>query len=170
MMRGGPYRTAASTPAPHEKRERFQRRAFAALTLAIGLIVGPFVAFVLEACSPAQRAAVESVVEKRAVPALKAACVLVRAFSSDGQPNEVCATIDELAPLVGEIIAGREMQTSAEVPSEIAPAVVLPPPKRHHPLRRCASWVPVVRLSDDGGRGDASDSGDGGKEGGDRGR
>ncbi len=137
-------------------------------------IVVPFVASfaVVVACTPAQRASVEAAVEKRAVPALKAACVLVRAFSSEGEPREVCATIDELAPLVGEILAGREMQTTAEQSSALETAIVLPPPKRHHPLRRCQKWVPIVRSdggTDAGGSGRSAVDG-GAEEGGDGGR
>ncbi len=74
-------------------------------------------------------------------PATRDACVLLRALGVDGRLSEVCATAEELAPFVAELVSSRE----ASPASSSAPLVAfaLPVPPRRVPRRRCAVWVAV---------------------------
>lgn len=120
------------------------RRTF--VHLALAFVCGGAVAQI--ACSPAQRETVREVTP----PATRALCVLLRAFSSSGTVDEVCATAEELAPFVPEILAARaERKDGRPVASTIAASVafVMPEPPRPVPRRRCVAWVD---LSDAGAR------------------
>jgi hypothetical protein len=89
--------------------------------LGLGIVV-------VESCTPAQR---------HAVPAAeRAICVVLRA-SGDPDAEAVCATADELAPFVAELLAAREGGAVA------APIVAfsLPAPRRAPARRRCVSWL-----------------------------
>lgn len=86
------------------------------------------------ACTPSQRALVPV--------AEKGACVLLRAFTESEAVDEVCATADDLAPFVPEILGAHASETR----TTSAPLVALkmpPPTKRvRAPARRhCAVWV-----------------------------
>jgi hypothetical protein len=118
-----------------------RRLAAPALVLAIALAI--------VACTPPH---VETL-QRRVVPAVKAACVLIRAFTGDGEQREACATVDELAPLLAEILGARE-EGAARVPrAEDTEAVaVLPTPARAVPLRRCKRWERVQSSKDGGTR------------------
>lgn len=89
---------------------------------------------------------------KAVEPAVRAGCVLLRAFMSDGELEEICATAEELAPLLFELLSERaERGPSASSSSrpDVGPsvpllAVALDAPKKRVPKRRCAQWVPVT--------------------------
>jgi hypothetical protein len=113
-----------------------KREALAAALVVVLLAV----AF---ACSPAQRAAIPA--EERA------ACVLLRAALPD--TATVCATADELAPFVAELLAAQ----AAAPASTGALAFSLPPPRgsRAPARRHCAAWTAVdggAEAGPDGGR------------------
>lgn len=87
-------------------------------------------------------------------PAVRASCILIRAFVSSGSMQEVCATADELAPLVEQIIADREETSPQEQRASAASvAFSLPAPPKRVPRRRCVQWHV---LGDDSGTGDES--------------
>jgi len=113
------------------------------------VFVGGVAFAVVAACSPSERRA--------AVPAFtKAACVLLHAALSDGTTDTICATAEDLAPLVGTMIAAREEPEPARASLGFAvlePVAELPAPAKRVPRRRCVSWVPVSsRALADGGR------------------
>lgn len=92
-------------------------------------------------------------------PAVRATCILIRAFTSDGVLDEVCATAEDLAPLIGEILAvhaANESKAAAEsthLPAKPEPllAFTIPPMKRPQPKRRCVQWVSLVDAGTEGG-------------------
>lgn len=92
-------------------------------------------------------------------PAVRAGCILLRAFTDDGRLDEVCATAEDLAPLFGELLAEHEKNSSPEQ-KNASPllAFTLAPPKKPAPRRRCAQWVTLS--ASDGG---APEGGDGGR-------
>lgn len=95
------------------------------------LVVYALLAFsgaMIDACTPQQRAAIP--VAERAL------CVMLRA-SGDPDAAAICATADELAPFVAELLAAHDDHDAA------APlfAFALPAPRRAAPRRRCASWI-----------------------------
>lgn len=96
-------------------------------------------------CTPEQIEHVRTV----APPVIRAGCVLLRAFTSDGALEEVCATAEELAPLVHEMIEERERSRVDSTPDAGAPmlAFSFEAPRRRYPRRRCVTWTEV-----DGGR------------------
>lgn len=106
---------------------------------ACGIVVG--------ACSPSSRETVREV----APPAQKALCILLRALTNSGTIDEVCATLDELAPFVPEILARRE---SGDAPPGAAQALrvaaAFEAPSRPVPRRRCVQWVDLASLRDAG--------------------
>lgn len=117
--------------------------AFFTIGLSIGL---------LASCSSGEHAAAPL------VPVIeRASCVLLRAVTTSGTVDEVCATADELAPLISEILAMREAGESpphvAAMPPRMAAAMA--PPPRRVARRRCLEWGEVPASSD----GDASPSG-----------
>jgi hypothetical protein len=125
---------------------------------AAGASVG-FVLGLLVACSPAQRETVREV----APPATRALCVLLRAFTSSGTVDEVCATAEDLAPFVSEILAqhaAREGREGAAVPPGVALAFSMPAPARPVPRRRCVSWVTLSTSKDAGIVSDGAVDGD----------
>lgn len=76
-------------------------------------------------------------------PRTTVTCVVLRAFAPSGRLDEVCATLEDLAPFVAEILAAHA-DAGAPAPAPEAPrlAVSLASP----PIvarRRCASWVEV---------------------------
>lgn len=95
--------------------------------LAAGVVWGVALLFAAIACTPAQRAAIPA--EERAT------CVLLRAI--DPRVAPYCATADELAPFVPELIAASSRQNAP------APAVAfaMPAPKRAAPRRHCTQWT-----------------------------
>lgn len=141
-----------------------RRGAFVGLALATALVV--------VSCSSAQRAT-----ERRVIPpVVRASCVVLRAFVGE-RLEEVCATVDELIPLLSEILAQRALAgqggdmgalgdyaVSVELePAHDASAAVVKRPA----ARRCVAWVPVGSSTDAG----SSAGGDAGSlDGGGRGR
>ena len=137
--------------------------AIGLVALGVGISAGGELA-----CSPGARETVREV----APPAQRALCILLRAVTTSGTLDEVCATLDELAPLVPEILARRE---SGETPPSAAQALrvaaAFEAPPRPVARRRCVQWVPIASLTDAGGaRLSEQDSGgaDGGSDGGRR--
>lgn len=127
------------------------------LVFLVGVLLGAV------ACTPAQiRAAVPAVTQ--------AACVLIHGFVRSGHADTICATAEDLAPFVAELIAEREAEpvAAAVAGPQRGPALnfavaelPLPEPKkaRAPAKRRCASWLV---LSSDGGALESKDGGDGG--------
>ncbi len=108
-----------------------------ALVAAFGLVAS---------CTPAQKADVAIV-----APALKrAACVVLHAAAHDGTIDTICATADELAPIVRTLLEARATEPDAGT-STLGLAVALRPiaelavSPRRVARRHCALWVPVVR-------------------------
>lgn len=97
------------------------------------------------ACSPRDRESVAPFVG----PVVRATCILLRAFMKDGTTSEVCATAEDLAPLVSEIISERE-ERGEPPPTGPIVAFAMPPPKKLQAKRRCAAWVPVESSKDGG--------------------
>lgn len=128
------YRAPDPLPVVETVREWPISANFAA---AKGFLLGVFAVLVMllvsEACTPQDRAA--------AIPALeRATCVLLRAVTNSGTLDEVCATADELAPFLPEIIEARHGRPSLESPAPVV-AFSMPAPKRPAPKRRCSSWI-----------------------------
>lgn len=124
------------------------RRAAAtavALVLAFGALGAVDVA-----CTPAQRAELAPLV----APGERASCVLLRAFTTSGTVDTVCATADDLAPYVADLLAAK----AEEPPPAVEPVVAFAAaaPRRRVSRRRCAWWLPVgprdAGASLDGGR------------------
>lgn len=118
------------------------------------------VAFALViACTPAQR----EMVRELAPPAVKAGCVLVRALADDDTPREVCATAEDLLPLLDELLAEREEKARAREtaePAALRVAYAFPEvPKARAPRRRCVAWVSSKSAKDAGAEGGAGDGG-----------
>lgn len=97
----------------------------------------------------------------RSTPAIvDASCVLLRALTDDGTTKEICATADELAPFLSELLSAHKAEEDKPVTFMVAAA--LPAPKRKPPRRRCVEWRYLGtedggKGGDDGGRGiDAS--------------
>lgn len=89
-------------------------------------------------------------------PAANIACVLLRAFGADGTLQEVCATAEELAPLVEEVISQRELVPPSDQKASAATvAFSFPAPPRRVPRRRCVQWQ-HVGAEDSGGPESAS--------------
>jgi hypothetical protein len=135
------------------------------------------------ACTPAQMQA--------AAPALtRVACVLLHALANDGTTDTICASAEELAPLVPQLLADRA-ELGAEGPPEAdaapvslpapaptpvlvsrAPAVretavivaELPAPRRRVVRRRCVAWTPVAFSGDAGKDAAAARASDGGPD------
>jgi hypothetical protein len=92
-------------------------------------------------------------------PSVRGACVLLRAVLKDGSASEVCATAEDLAPLVSEILAAREER--GEPTSTTSAALVafkMIGPTKLQAKRRCAVWV-AVEPKDGGGRDGSTDGG-----------
>ena len=110
------------------------------------------------ACTPAQQRAVE-----QATPAAeRVMCVVLRAASTDGTVSDICATADELAPLVPQLLAQRAEGSAPPPEAPLLAAFSMPSPSRRTPKRRCVSWMAlpagasgVADASSEGGR-DAS--------------
>ncbi len=122
-------------------------RAWTLVRVAGVLLVLAFVALLVDGCTPGQRAAIE--------PGVREGCILLRAVSPSGTIDEVCATADELAPYVSDLLAKREAAELGDV-AEASNFVAfsMPTPARRIPRRRCVSWVPVpqrVSYETDGG-------------------
>lgn len=91
-------------------------------------------------------------------PATRVTCILLRAFTESGTLEEVCATADELAPLIEEIIAEREEKAPIEqTASKATVAFSFAAPPRRVPRRRCTQWQYLGGL--DSGTRDADSSG-----------
>lgn len=98
------------------------------------LVLAVVVAFVVSSCAALGGGAPPA-------PRPTVTCVVLRAFAPSGRLDEVCATLEDLAPFVAEILAAH---SDAGAPASEAPrlAVSLASP----PIvarRRCASWVEV---------------------------
>lgn len=91
---------------------------------------------------------------KLVTPGVKAGCILLRAITEDGTVDEVCATAEDLAPLIGEILAEHDKNRAAAEKASPLVAFTIAPPKRPAPKRRCSQWVTLSALHDggDGGR------------------
>lgn len=112
------------------------------LLLALGFSAGAV------ACTPRDREAVTPLVK----PATSITCILLRALTTSGTVDEVCATADELAPYVTDILARRELGDAGEDVAEASSfvAMAMPAPRRRVPRRRCVSWVSIASLGDAG--------------------
>lgn len=107
------------------------------------LLVGAFLA-VVGACSPAQQKAVEA-----EIPALThEACVILHDVAQDGKADTVCATADDLAPLVPTILAARTESSDAgpgvaraAMARVTVPIAELPTPTKRAARRRCVAWM-----------------------------
>lgn len=97
------------------------------------------------ACSPHQ----VRTLERALPPAIEASCVLVRAFLNDGTAEEICATAEDLAPFVPELLSAREQPAQKEASARVVVAAALPAPARKLPRRRCVEWK-IVNLADGG--------------------
>lgn len=130
------------------------------LSFAVGVTVG--ILSVEASCTPAQREAVQTI-----APAVqRATCVFVRALTTDGRALEACATADELAPFLSELLEARAAEPPEPPEARPVLAFAITPPKRKVARRRCASWVPVVPVATTlDGASDASPV-DGGSDGG----
>lgn len=100
------------------------------------------------ACMPGDREAVAPLVK----PATSITCILLRAFTTSGAVDEVCATADELAPYVTDILARREagdVEAGDVAQASSFVAMAMPAPRRRVPRRRCrvvgANRVPEGR-------------------------
>ena len=114
--------------------------------LAIGFGVGVLAGGEL-ACSPSSRETVREIVP----PATRALCILLHAITSSGTVDEVCATAEELAPFVPEILARRSETPAAGKPSQsLQVAAVFDAPARPVPRRRGVAWIPLASLNDGG--------------------
>lgn len=84
----------------------------------------------------------------KTVPAAeRATCALLRVLTPDGAIQEICATADDLAPFISDLLAARdEASKKGEVvePLRVAAAVTLPPPKKRVAQRHCVKWEPVA--------------------------
>lgn len=101
-------------------------RAFAVLAFVYGCAI-----LLFTACTPAQRQTIETDVKKVEPfvgPVEKIGCVIVRMITTDGDALEICATADELAPLVPQLLASREA-SDAGPPSGLIIAASLPAPR-----------------------------------------
>lgn len=93
---------------------------------------------------------------------VQGSCIMLRAFTDRGDVHEVCATLEEIAPLVApfvdDLIAERKdaREQGARVAFALPAAAATPKPRRP-PRRRCVAWqyldggaiVPVgVELAD----------------------
>ncbi len=92
-------------------------------------------------CTPEHITVAKSV----AAPVVKGACILLRAITDDGIAWDICATAEELAPLVPELLEER-----AAAPKEPDAGVVVPTlafalevPSRRFPRRHCTAWQKV---------------------------
>ena len=106
------------------------------------IVLGAFLAVV--ACTPAQRAELAP-----AVPAFtRAVCVLIHGFTRSSGTDTVCATAEDLAPFVAELLAARAAEPASSSVRVAFAIAELPAPKtaRAPPRRRCALWVPVASL------------------------
>jgi len=120
--------------------------AFWPFLLVAGLVV----------CTPAQRETARTL-----APVLeRIACVVLRAATTDGTVDQICATADELAPLVrtllesraaaGDALALEGDASTSRVSLAVAlqPIAELPAPKRRVARRHCALWLPVASSTD----------------------
>lgn len=107
---------------------------------------------VVAACMPARASEEPPYV---VTPAVKATCVVLRAVTTSGVVDEICATAEELAPFVAELIAERA-EADGGAPPEVRPelAFKLPASPRRVPRRRCVQWAPIVSTTDAGDGGD----------------
>jgi hypothetical protein len=120
-------------------------------TFALGTLLGALLFSTIQACSPGHGPEPAKLV----TPAVKAGCLLIRAISQDGRLDEVCATAEDLAPLLGELLSEHERNVK-ETPTTVTEPLVaftISPPKRPQPKRRCAQWI---QLGGDGGVPDAA--------------
>lgn len=92
-------------------------------------------------------------------PVVEASCVLVRAFLNDGTAEEICATAEDLAPFVPELLSAREQPAQKEAAARVVMAAALPAPTRKLPRRRCVEWQTVSLVRDGGKEGGADGSG-----------
>lgn len=118
-----------------------------------GLFLAVPIAGAAASCTPAQRETVREV----APPLVRATCVFLRAFTSDGRVDEVCATAEDLAPFISEIEALHRSRGVVEPQPSTVLAFSLPAPSRPVPRRRCVAWAPIAPLPDGG-----TEGGDGG--------
>jgi hypothetical protein len=111
--------------------------------LVVGLGAGSALGGVA-GCSPSDRATVRPFVE----PVTDLGCVVLRALTTSGTVDEVCARAEELAPYVADILASRA--ESPVQPRATMVAFTVPTSPRRVPRRRCVSWVPIASLKDAG--------------------
>jgi hypothetical protein len=96
------------------------------------------------ACTPAER---QEIIKD--VPAAeRATCVVLRAITHDGVVEEICATADELAPLVPDLVSDRGASDAAPPVGFVA--MKLSAPTKRVPKRHCAVWVSVDAGKDGG--------------------
>lgn len=111
------------------------------VAFASGIVLGT-------GCTPQERRELAP-----ALPAItEAACVVLRALGASSDVLEICATVDELAPYVPDIISERKRRH--EAPQTFGLAVKLSPARSLRPSRRCVGWVELAWSKDDGGRGE----------------
>jgi hypothetical protein len=72
-------------------------------------------------------------------PATKMTCVVLRARTTSGTVDEICATAEELAPLVPELLAERA-EAEGPKPSRAFVAFALEAPAEPVTRRRCVAW------------------------------
>lgn len=110
--------------------------------LMVSPLLASFACAAMAACTPAQRADMGA-----ALPVVeKVSCVLLRAATESGTVDEVCATADELAPLVPDLLAERKEHPQWE--TDAGPRLVLAfamnaPKRRPPPRRHCTQWTAV---------------------------
>jgi len=83
-------------------------------------------------------------------PIVRATCVLVRALSTDGNRLEACATAEELAPFIEELLSARERSPARAESSGPILAFALTAPRRAVARRKCERWVTVSHDADGG--------------------
>lgn len=123
--------------------------------LLVGFVLGVAAcipALSICACTPAQRTEFAPLVK----PAERVTCIVLRALTTSGTLDEICATADELAPYVPELLASRG-ETPRAAEQRMSVAFVAPAPARPVPRRHCALWVPAgapARITDGGDSGE----------------
>jgi hypothetical protein len=72
-------------------------------------------------------------------PAARMTCILLRALTTSGAVDEICATAEELAPFVPELIA-RRAEEQGPTPARAFMAFSLEASPVAVPRRRCVAW------------------------------
>ncbi len=128
-----------------------------------GAVAGAVLVALVAACTPEQISTVKSV----AAPVVKGACVLLRAFTDDGLTLDICATAEELAPLIPELLEERAAPPPPEAAADaglVVPtlAFALEAPRKRITRRRCTAWQKVGADADSGSGRDVASRSEGG--------